>query len=311
MKLYVGVTDNEWFEFVRKLEPDEVNFWRPRSTTNFRALEPGGIFLFKLHSPHDFVAGGGIFSGFSTLPLKLAWDAFGEKNGAADFQSFARLILKHRRESEPNPMIGCILLSEPFFLSEEEWIPIPSNWSKNIVAGKGYDTAEEHGAWIWDQLQDRLTRDRPQAHVLREGSMNYGTGKVLEGREYLARARLGQGAFRILVTDTYSRRCSITGERTLPVLEAAHIKPYAEAGPNLIQNGLCMRSDLHILFDRGYLTVTDDYRVEVSPRIREEYENGREYYAHHGKELAVVPEQEVLKPSKEFIQWHNENIYVA
>ena len=38
-------------------------------------------------------------------------------------------------------------------------------------------------------------------------------------------ARLGHGAFRLLVTDAYQRRCAVTGERTLPVLDAAHIRP--------------------------------------------------------------------------------------
>lgn len=46
----------------------------------------------------------------------------------------------------------------------------------------------------------------------------------------LIRHRLGQGAFRVLVTDAYQRRCAISGEKTLPVLEAAHIRPYSQHG---------------------------------------------------------------------------------
>ncbi|MEX2345578.1 MAG: HNH endonuclease [Balneolaceae bacterium] len=89
---------------------------------------------------------------------------------------------------------------------------------------------------------------------------------------------------------------TVTGEKTLPVLEAAHIKPYSEAGPNLTKNGLLLRSDMHILFDKGYMTVSDHHRLEVSRRIREEYENGREYYAYHGKELVNLPEQGYRTP---------------
>jgi len=105
------------------------------------------------------------------------------------------------------------------------------------------------------------------------------------GADYLTHARLGQGAFRVLVTDAYHRRCAITGERTLPVLEADHIRSYSETGPHLISNGLLLRSDLHILFDEGYVTLTEDLRVQVSDRIKEEFENGREYYQHRGKPL--------------------------
>lgn len=50
------------------------------------------------------------------------------------------------------------------------------------------------------------------------------------GAPHLIRPRLGQGAFRVLVTDVYGRKCAVTGERTLPALEAAHIRPYAEGG---------------------------------------------------------------------------------
>ena len=126
------------------------------------------------------------------------------------------------------------------------------------------------------------------------------------GAEYLARARLGQGTFRVLVTEAYERRCAITGERTLPVLEAAHIKPYAESGPHLVSNGLLLRSDLHILFDEGYVTVTEDYRVQVSRRIKEQYENGHEYYQYRDKPLRVLPGAEGERPARDFLRWHNE-----
>jgi putative restriction endonuclease len=102
-----------------------------------------------------------------------------------------------------------------------------------------------------------------------------------------------------------SKRCSITGERTLPVLEAAHIKPYAESGPNFISNGLLLRPDMHKFFDAGYLTVTNEYKVEVSKRLKEDYQNGREYYQYHGKELMVLPARIQDKPGSRFIDWHN------
>jgi putative restriction endonuclease len=70
---------------------------------------------------------------------------------------------------------------------------------------------------------------------------------------------------------------------------------------------LLLRSDLHILFDRGYITVDPDYRVLVSQRIREEFENGREYYAHHGKSLRMLPESIGEQPDVELLRWHNHN----
>src|ERR1039458_4383188 len=90
MKLFVGVTNNDWFRFLSERKPDEVNFWRPRSQADFKALQPGDIFLFKLHSPLDFIAGGGVFVRHTFLPLPLAWQAFGEKNGVPDIETFER-----------------------------------------------------------------------------------------------------------------------------------------------------------------------------------------------------------------------------
>jgi len=113
------------------------------------------------------------------------------------------------------------------------------------------------------------------------------------------RPRLGQGTFRVIVTDAYERRCAITGERTLPVLEAAHIKPCGSGGPHELENGLFLPSDLHTLFDQGYLTVdADQLKVVVSSRIREEFENGRDYYHLRGRAIRLPRESDSL-PSHE------------
>jgi len=112
----------------------------------------------------------------------------------------------------------------------------------------------------------------------------------------------------VLVTDAYERRCAVTAERTLPVLEAAHIKPYAQSGAHEIDNGLLLRADLHTLFDRGYVTVTPDMRFRVSSRIREEFQNGRDYYALDGREVRP-PGRRFAPPAREYLQWHSEAVF--
>jgi putative restriction endonuclease len=120
--------------------------------------------------------------------------------------------------------------------------------------------------------------------------------------------RLGQGAFRVIVTDVYRRQCALTNSHVLHVLDAAHIRPYAEGGSHVPSNGLLLRQDLHTLFDRGYLTVSPDYRVEVSRRLKDEFDNGKEYYALAGKSI-LLPENPLFRPSSEQLAWHNESIY--
>jgi putative restriction endonuclease len=177
------------------------------------------------------------------------------------------------------PQIGCLVLSNPVFFNETDWQPTPPDWHKNLVQGKRYDSTFGYRKLTWENIESLLFKYRLFDHqkdlenqfVVEEENLSNRYGS-----EILTRVRLGQGAFRILITDAYDRKCSISGERTLPVLDAAHIKPYEQSGPQSISNGLLLRSDIHKLFSKGYLTITNDYRIEVSNRIKQEFENGRE-----------------------------------
>ena len=62
INLVIAVTDGDWFDMLRQ-RPNlaEVNFWAP-SAAKFRALQPGELFLFKLHAPRNVIGGGGIFA---------------------------------------------------------------------------------------------------------------------------------------------------------------------------------------------------------------------------------------------------------
>ena len=141
--------------------------------------------------------------------------------------------------------------------------------------------------YLWDRVHDWLS-----AHPV----PTWPVEPRRFGAPMIVLPRLGQGTFRIAVTDDYLRRCAVTEERTLLVLEAAHIQPYSRHGAHEISNGLLLRTDLHKLFDRGYVTVGPDQRFEVSSRIKEEFENGRDYYAFHGKRIRL-PKEPSLHPS--------------
>lgn len=123
------------------------------------------------------------------------------------------------------------------------------------------------------------------------------------GKPQTVRPRLNQGAFRLMVTDAYHRRCAVTGEKALPALEAAHIMPFAEVHTHEVSNGLLLRADIHRLFDLGYVTVAPDYRFLVSKSIRDEFANGREYYALHGRAI-VLPDQSPAFPDQALLQRH-------
>lgn len=254
INLVVAVTDDEWFEMLRwQLNLNEVNSWAP-SAVNFRALQPGELFLFKLHAPRNMIVGGGIFAYANSLPCSLAWETFGVGNGALSAQEMRARIARYRKP-DSNDMsdfsIGCRILSQLFFLEEPDWIPIPASWAPNIVTFKTYNTHDPEGLALWEVVNDRVNR-QPVQGVAEEAPRF--------GEPCLILPRLGQGAFRVLVTDICGRRCAITQERTLPALEAAHIRPYGDGGEHEARNGLLLRRDIHSLFDTGYVTATPDLR---------------------------------------------------
>jgi putative restriction endonuclease len=261
MKLFIAVTDSDWFGYLSELRPDEVNFWQPSASASFHALSPGEPLLFKLHGPDNFIVGGGFFSHYTVLPASFAWATFGPKNGAATEQEMRRKIDRYRRV-EPDVAadysVGCILLQSPFFFGRDEWLPVP-DWRREIVRGKGYSTDDEVGKRIWAEIELRL---QTRATLLQDAAAEADAQRF--GQPQIVMTRLGQSAFRVIVTDVYKRQCAITDSHVLHVLDAAHIRPYALGGTHNPTNGLSLRQDVHTLFDRGYLTVTVAQRERVS-----------------------------------------------
>jgi putative restriction endonuclease len=312
MKLFVAVTDYQWYSLhASKPQIEEVNFWKPSTGGTFKALQVGEPVLFKLHAPRNYIAGGGFFARFTQLPISLAWDAFGEGNGATSLEQVRARIAQYRREPigpHDDPHIGCILLVEPFFFAERDWIPCPPDFALNTVTGKTYDATAGTGRALWIEVAAHIAAIPPRA-VAAGPAIAAAIETARYGNPVVVQPRLGQGSFRVVVTDVYNRRCAMTNERTLPVLEAAHIRPYALGGPHDPRNGLLLRSDLHRLFDQGYMTVDpNDPRIVVSGRIREEFENGRDYYRLHGQRLAMPTDAGAL-PSPEFLAYHAENVF--
>jgi putative restriction endonuclease len=112
------------------------------------------------------------------------------------------------------------------------------------------------------------------------------------------------------VLQAYGRRCAVTGAKIRPVLEAAHIRPLAEGGEHRLDNGLLLRSDMHTLYDRGYIGVDPKHRLVVSPRLRQEFHNGEELYSRAGTAIAL-PERRADRPNREFLEWHLDVKFLA
>jgi len=326
MRGFVANTDYDWFTYLRAIEPpiDDVNFWKPGSESRLTGLAPGEPLFFKLKAPHNAIAGFGHFALFSTVPTRTAWDVYGTANGAPSYGNFRAMLTSIRsgRGIETDPRrdfdIGCVLLTNPVFFDRDEWIASPNDFRANVVQWKGYDLTSGEGERIWYECLARAAKRPEWIGPYADVDEEPGDGDVIAdlplrsgyGEPALIRPRLGQRSFRIAVLDSYGRRCAVTNEKTLPALEAAHIRDYRDMQEHSLTNGILFRADIHKLFDAGYVTVTPDYHFEVSRRIKEEFENGRDYYALHGSPIRL-PTKAADCPAAEALFWHNEERFLG
>lgn len=314
MNPFIANTDRTWFNFLSSRSTnglvDEVNFWQPTSTRPMKRMEPGEPVFFRLKSPINSIAGYGFLALFQAVTLEQAWDLFGWRNGEDTRIHFLRLIGGYRNEDlsiEANRRreIGCTILRDARFWPEPRWIPwgAEQGWQSNIVQGK-----TEKDPLRAAQLLELIGLD----HAAKPAELGeLFTPLTVDMREVELRRmarRDGQGTFRLRLLDAYGR-CAITGEKTHPVLDAAHIQPYMGPASNHLANGLLLTKEFHTLFDKGYVTVTPDYLVRVSGALREEWQNGVRYYAYDQQPLRRLPDRDTFKPSRDALAWHNQAVF--
>jgi putative restriction endonuclease len=170
MRYWVANTDLDWFNYLASVAPDDVNFWQPNAVRPI-TLDRGAPWLFKLHNRQGgWIVGGGFFAHYTTMTPRFAWDAFGNANGAQDFDRFVRDVRRHsERELDPDAtQVGATILVQPFFLPQEHWIGPPDDWSSNLTRGKSYDTEVGEGSDCGARFKrvfsprTRRPRSRPQ-----------------------------------------------------------------------------------------------------------------------------------------------------
>jgi len=309
VRAYVGVTDHHWYEYLAaQKELSEVNFWRPRDKRRFGAISPGEFFFFKTHAPSSLIVGGGLLASWELLPLSAAWEFYGPGNGAGSLDDLRALIGGrdglHRNE---DPEIGCILLQDVTFFPPGTGMALPPGmWSAGIQQGKHFDLGQTPFTSFFDILTARVASATVEID-LSDPSWKH-IGPMF--REQTHKVRIGQGAFQARVLNVYKRKCAITGTKIWPALQAAHIRPVTRGGEHRVDNGLLLRSDVHAMFDHGYLAVDPSYQLLVSPRLREEFGNGEQFYAKRG-EVIALPDRKTDRPLRDFLEWHLDTVFKA
>ena len=191
LRAYVGVTDWDWYQFLRARGSTEVNFWQPSGGRRFGAIPQGAPFLFKTHYSHgNRIVGGGFLSGWASLPISRAWEFFGLDNGCSTLAEMRARIARYRGRHDMNrrPGVGCVMLRDVSFFEPDTAPAAPPDWSANIVQGRSYALASPEGSYIEEVLHALL-----EQHAL-EGPMD--SPSLVEGDIFgaprLTPVRLGQ-----------------------------------------------------------------------------------------------------------------------
>ena len=278
------------------------------SRVPLKRLDPGAPVFLRLKKGRDAIAGYGFHATHVVLSLRDAWATFELRNGDPDELRFLQRIGHYRRldlvndRTAPRDPLGCTILRDVRFWSESRWIPwgTSESWKSQAVRG-----GTERDPVRASRLMSEISFDHADLPEDLDPDP-FEIEDVDERRFVLAQQvqREGQGTFQARLLRAYGGRCAVTGEHTEIVLDAAHIQPYLGPRSNHLQNGLLLTKELHALFDAGYLSVTPDHEVRISPRLYREWGNGHRYRPIDGTRLQVLPMAVAEKPSVEALDWH-------
>ena len=130
--------------------------------------------------------------------------------------------------------------------------------------------------------------------------------------EQILNRKFRDAAFRRHARSAYNNTCAVTGLRLIngggrPEVQAAHIRPVEENGPDTVRNGIALTGTAHWLFDRGLLTFGDDYRILLSPHgVPDDLDK----LIRPEREL-ILPDQPAWRPHTTYLKWHRENRFKA
>lgn len=290
----IATTDWEWFERLRDSRAiGKVNFWTP-TPWNLKQLKTGEKLYFLLKSPIRKIGGYGTLHHYENTDIAEAWKKYGVCNGVANLLDFKIKTSDYKRKNsktyiglEENPVVGCIVLENPVFFEDKDFFD-PNQYGflfpKEIVKIKYFE-----GDFDFELLKS-MDYTLHNNFSLVDGLKEYRVTKAAERR--------GQAQFRKEVLKKYNYTCAITGETCIDVLEAAHVQPYINERSNNLTNGICLRSDVHILFDCGLITVLQDYTIKTSNELK-----GTNYMSLEGKKLRL-PKDNIFFPSQISLAYH-------
>lgn len=167
----------------------------------------------------------------------------------------------------------------------------------------------------WDKLafeSEKLIAEFQNKSIEQIETLNIEDFPKGEERETIIKARVNQSFFRSTILSSYNLKCCITGLSITDFLVASHIKPWSKDLENRTNphNGLCLNSIHDKAFDRGFITVTPDFKILVS-NFFDDYSNDlavTDFFKKYQNQFINLPDR--FLPSKEFLDWHYSNIFI-
>lgn len=310
--MYVGITDTNWMKFIKEQKDNidrYINFWTP-GTKTFKAIQPGELFLFKLHAKkakgeNGEIVGGAYFDGFEQMSVSEAWNRFGYGNGTTSQFELKSAIDEYRvrNNMDRNADIGCIVLRDPFFFEEDKWIESPADWGKSIVSGKKYDISGGIGYELYQQVS-AMMNDNVDEIIISDIEADADKLQILgKERETFIKARVNQSVFRERLLNKYDC-CCLCKVSNPKFLIASHIKPWADSENDEkldADNGFLLCPNHDALFDSGYISFDENGAILIS----EELGQVDVIFMNIDKNMKIS----LSSKNKKYLEYHRNNIF--
>jgi hypothetical protein len=183
---------------------------------------------------------------------------------------------------------------------------------------KGLGNASSADKEIWGEFNNNWDKLTAECEVLLQNNAHSVVVDKKELSDYSGEAydaivsvRIGQSFFRKAVLASYQNTCCISGVSLPQLLIASHIIPWADAKENRLNpsNGLCLSAIHDKAFDKGLITIRPDYTVYVSSILKEKCNNSKQMELLIGCDKKMITLPEKFLPNKDFLDWHNRNIF--
>ena len=192
----------------------------------------------------------------------------------------------------------------------------PALKKRGIVGATHGGKLEEE---VWEEFNGNwetlaYTSEKLRAKLLPASSQPIETQNFPDGkeREITAKARVNQGFFRAAILAAYNGQCCITGLSIPDLLTASHIIPWKDSAENRTnpKNGLCLNALHDRAFDRGLITLTDEYTVQLSSRIPKTCDPATQSMlrSYAGAKIQLPSR---FYPAPEFLAYHRQYIYIV